>query len=406
MSTRYVELIEEFLESELAVGFDEDVFSACGNLSIDQLKFFSHQLHEVDSAQHQEMLQTEPRGIVSKRESTPRKGWTFDEDIRPVSAMFTHPYNNLTPIAIEHLKRQLLFFSRVAIVSPELPYERDAAEMQRNFVEFLRVFIELKPLIEDRSVVLLPRAGFYSNEIEGGAALVRTACTDDPAILEWISSHRSVIDDFAVSARRGDPYFDAGIRICSAIAYGHTLAATHPFVGHLNKILLSDQTRVNRERIAATQNIDKIDLPGLGGLNWKDVVAVRRNEDSLRKWRAELAAAISSVDPNLAPSEFVDRFDSQVQAQLNRSALELDKDVKQSSAMSRFKRGATGLAISAIAATATVALGGPMAIWGAITEVAKKDGAKEALRFFWESREASAKRALRSHYAVFTSNNQ
>jgi hypothetical protein len=152
-------------------------------------------------------------------------------------------------------------------------------------------------------------------------------------------------------------------------------------------MLLSDKTRSEREKIAATRNLDKIDLPGLSGL---------------KRWRADLAVAISSVDPNLPPDEFVSRFDSQVQAQLQRGALELGADLKKSAPMTRFKTGATDLIISAIAATARVALGGPMAIWDAIREVAQKDGAKEAVRFFWESREAASKRALRSHYAVFS----
>jgi hypothetical protein len=108
------------------------------------------------------------------------------------------------------------------------------------------------------------------------------------------------------------------------------------------------------------------------------------------------------VDPNLPPDEFVSRFDSQVQAQLQRAALELEGDLKKSSPMKRFNRGVTGLMISAVAASARVALGGPLAVWDAIREVAQKEGAKEAVRFFWESREAAAKHELRSHYAVFS----
>jgi len=286
---------------------------------------------------------------------------------------------------------------------PELGYGRNLEEKRRNFISFLKAFIELRPLIQDRSVVLLPRMGFYSNEIEGGAALIRNACTEDPTILQWIHSHGPMLDDFAVDARIGDPYFDAGIRICSAIAYGHSLAATHPFVGYLHKMLLSDKGRVDRARIAATQNIDKIDLPGLAGLNWKDVVAVRRDEDSLRKWRSDLAVAISSVDPNLPSEEFVERFDSQVQAQLERAALELEGDLKRSSPMAQFKKGGTNLIISGIAATAKIALGGPIAAWAALMDVARSEGPKEAVRFMLESREAAAKKALRSYYAVFSS---
>jgi hypothetical protein len=34
-----------------------------------------------------------------------------------------------------------------------------------------------------------------------------------------------------------------------------------------------------------------------------------------------------------------------------------------------------------------IALGGPVAIWEAVSKVAQSDGAKEAVRFLWESRE-------------------
>lgn len=130
-------------------------------------------------------------------------------------------------------------------------------------------------------------------------------------------------------------------------------------------------------------------------------MAIRRDEESLRRWRADLAVAITSVDPNLPPDEFIARFDSQVQAKLQRAALDLRAGLKKSSPMRRFKKGTADLIISAVAATARVAVGGPMAVWDTIREIAQIDGAKEAVRFIWESREAAAKRALCSHYAVF-----
>lgn len=151
-------------------------------------------------------------------------------------------------MAVDHVKRQLLFFSRVSIVVPQLEaYLNTLTERQSNFAAYLRSFLELKPLVEDRSVVLVPRYGFYSNEIEGGAGLVRNACQEDSAILQWISAHKPMLNEFFSGARPNDPYFDAEIRICSALAYGHTLAATHPFVRHLYKMLLSDKERVNLE---------------------------------------------------------------------------------------------------------------------------------------------------------------
>jgi hypothetical protein len=403
VSIEYVSLIENFLNSELSVGFDENALPACRSLSAEQLAYFESQLHAVDEALHAHMVQVDPRNSGLTQKNEPRSPWAADEDIRPVSAMFTHPYNGLVPVSVDHLKRQLLFFSRVAIVVPSLDtYGKTLTEKRDKFAAYLRSFAELKALVEDRSVVLVPRYGFYSNEIEGGAALVRSACQEDSAILHWIGANRPLLDDFASGARPHDPYFDAGIRICSALVYGHTLAATHPFVGYLNKMLLSDKSRTDRETIAATRNIDKIDLPNLSGLDWKDIVAVRRDEESLHRWRADLAVATSSVDPNLPPDEFISRFDSQVQAQLQRAALDLGAELKKSSPMKRFRKGTSDLMIAAVAATARVALGGgPMAIWDAIREVAQKEGAKEAVRFIWESREGAAKRALRSHYAVF-----
>jgi hypothetical protein len=402
VSIEYVNVIENFLNSELSVGFDEGALLACKSLSEEQLAFFANQLSAVDQALHARMVQVEPRETILGSTSEARPAWSADEDIRPVSAMFRHPYNGLVPVALDHVKRQLLFFSRVAIVVPQLKMYGDTlTERQLKFVAYLRSVLELKPLVEDRSVVLLPHSGFYSDEIEGGAGLVRRACEEDAAISQWIIAHQAMLNDFAPGVPPSNSYFDAGIRICSALAYGHTLAATHPFVGHLHKVLLSDRGRTDRELIEATRNIDKIDLPNLSGLNWQDVVAVRRDEESLQKWRADLALAISSVDPTLPPDEFVSRFDSQVQKYLQRAALELGAKLNESSSTRRFNRGATDLIISAVAATARVALGGPMAIWDVVREVAQREGAKEALRFIWESRQSAARRALRSHYAVF-----
>ena len=401
MSIEYVSLIENFLNSELSVGFDEKALPACRSLTEEQLVYFASQLHAVDKALHAHMLQADPREANRAKKNEPRPPWAEDEDICPVSAMFTHPYNGLVPVSVSHLKRQLLFFSRVAIVAPSLDSFGSLTERQDEFAAYLKSFIELKASVEDRSVVLLPRFGFYSNEIEGGAGLVRAACETDFATIQWIKAHTPLLDDFSPGAKRRDPYFDAGIRICSALAYGHTLAATHPFVGHLYKMLLSDKSRTDRGMIAATSNIDKIDLPNLSGLNWKDIVAVRRDEESLRRWRAQLAVATSSVDPNLPPDEFVSRFDSQVQAQLQLAALDLGVELKKSSPMERFMKGSSDLMIAAVAATARVALGGPLAVWDAVREVLQQEGPKEAVRFIWESKECAAKRALRSHYAVF-----
>ncbi len=38
----------------------------------------------------------------------------------------------------------------------------------------------------------------------------------------------------------------------------------------------------------------------------------------------------------------------------------------------------------------------------AVVEVLRKDGPKEAIQFVWETKSQAGKKALRSHYAVFS----
>ncbi|AOS79120.1 hypothetical protein Q5W_09175 [Hydrogenophaga sp. PBC] len=262
--------------------------------------------------------------------------------------------------------------------------------------------LDLKPLIQDQTVELIPMFGFYSDEIEGGAGIVRSACKTDPAVRDWISSQQTALEDFSRSARNGDPFFDAGIRICSALTYGHTFAATHPFVGGLFKQLLSDSPRVDRSRVLATNLLHRIDLPGFAHLSWRDIKSVRENEECLARWRADLQVAISSVDPDVPADKFVERFDSQVQAQLTRAALDLERELAASSTMARFKQGGSELLLSAVA-TAARAVVEPLSLaWAAVSEVFKSEGPKEALRLIWERKNPSPKRALRTHYAVFS----
>jgi hypothetical protein len=404
MSAVYVELIENFLSSELGVGFDSTALAALDGLTEQQLDLFHHQWGEVDRRQHELMAQSRP--FTPEPDDTPSRAddLVADQrpDIRPTSALFTHPYNDLTALDLNLLKRQALLFSRVTVIVPRPGHSADLPASIAQFASHLSRMLDLKPLVEDRTVELLPLYGFYSDEIEGGAGIVRSACENDPTIREWVTSQASALADFARTARQGDPFFDAGIRICSALTYGHTFAATHPFVGGLYKQLLTDAPRVDRSRIATTQLLDQIDLPGFANLTWTDIKSVRDNEECLARWRADLQVAISSVDPDLPPDKFVDRFDSQVQAQLARAALDLDRELASSSAMARFKKGGSSLALSAVAAAGKVTLGGPAAIWTEVLNVFRKDGPKEAIRLMWERKGQTGRRALRSHYAVFS----
>lgn len=127
-----------------------------------------------------------------------------DKESRAFSAMYTHPYNGLRPLQIDQIKRQLLFFPKVAIVRPDLRYSRELSEAISSVKRFLDSLLELKELLRDGTVELIPLSGFYSNEIEGGAGLIRRACEEDEEIVRWLQSKSNMIGDFATSARRGD----------------------------------------------------------------------------------------------------------------------------------------------------------------------------------------------------------
>lgn len=402
MSKAYTVLIDNFLSSELGVGFDANGIDAIANATEDQLDLFRSHWGETDRSNHEDRvnqkLNRSENGVISvEREGIPT------HLVKATSALFRHPYNGLTPPDMNLMKRQALLFSRVAVITPQPDiYDGDLEEKRENLKTYLMRMLEMKPLVKDETVDLIPIQGFYSNEIEGGAGIVREACNKNDALRRWITSQSVSLDDFSRTARRDDPFFDAGISICSALAYDQTLAAVHPFVGGLYKQLVADAPRLDRSEVAATRMLARIDLPGFANLTWADIKSVRDSEECLARWRADLQVAISSVDPDLEADKYIERFDSQVQAHLTRAALELDRELKGSSAMTRFKKGSSSLAMSAVAATAKVLVFGPGAIWTEVLSVFNKEGPKEAIRFLWESKQQSGKQALRSHYAVFS----
>ncbi|MCH8493417.1 MAG: hypothetical protein LAT53_09315 [Idiomarina sp.] len=394
----FVQLWENFLESELGVGFERDAIRTLNDVTEDQLNLFNSQLRDVDQARHHEMVIKDIYGGHSQDDVVES---AID---RPYSAMFTHPYNGLETPSLDELKRQLLFFNRIAIVVPQarLNYG-DIGERRKNFERLMKSYLDIKPLVEQGSVALLPMSGFYSNEIEGGAGIIRRACLEDHNVKEWIDGNQEVLNEFSNFARKGDPFFDAGVRIASAVSYGHRLAATHPFVGGLYAKLFGDEGQTpNLSHIETLRNLKSIHLPGLGGFDWDDLVSIRRDEDMLEEWRVNLDAAISSVNPYLPPEQFVERFNAEVPAKLEQAARELDRRLKGSSSLNKFRGGVSEIAVSAVAAFFTGNPVGPIEkVWENMRTVSEAEGAKQALRFLWATKERSSGDALRSHYAVF-----
>jgi hypothetical protein len=125
-------------------------------------------------------------------------------------------------------------------------------------------------------------------------------------------------------------------------------------------------------------------------------------KESLRRWRADLAVAISSVDSNLFPDELSSASIPRSRRSFS-EPLELDADLKKSSPMRCFKRGVTDLIISTVSGHSPRRGGWPAGGLGRDPRSRSKGRGEGSRPLFWgESGEAAAKRALRSHYAVFS----
>jgi len=75
MSRVYLDLVENFLSSELGVGFDAPALEALDELTTEQLRLFHHQWSEVDRGEHEAMVQPPPwlRGSDTARELSENK---------------------------------------------------------------------------------------------------------------------------------------------------------------------------------------------------------------------------------------------------------------------------------------------------------------------------------------------
>jgi uncharacterized membrane protein YfbV (UPF0208 family) len=397
LNSDLLELVENFLRSELSISLSKDALTACGSLSNEQLSLLSSHVEEWDRALHKELAQSVESTSRPPSVSVPASARTF-------SAIYSHPYNGLRSTEIDQVKRQLLFFPKVAIIRPQLSYSTVLSQRRSSAMQFFQILLELRECLLDGLVELTPLSGFYSDEIEGGAGLIRRACIEDKGVAAWIRSKGDLVTDFSTCARRGDPFFDAGIRIASALTYGHELVATHPFVGELYAKLMQSEGGADSQITAVGTNLKRIALPGLSGLTWREIRSIRQDEPSFRRWCADLQDVIASVDQSLSPERFVERFNAIAKARLARAALELDHEVKKSATLTRAKTGIATFTIGAVAALATsVTFGVPVGttLWATVLKSAETGGISAGLQFLWASKRSVGTRALRSHYSVF-----
>lgn len=398
MSDYLLDLLRNFLQSEFSVDMSHNSLAALDGANDDQLEFIKSEIYNWDRQRHIELARP-----LSLQDDEPEEARTKN---RPFSAIFSHPYNGLKPFQVEDVKKQLLFYPRVAVVRPDFEYFTDLSEGRRRVKDFISSIIDLAPLIADGTVQLTPLSGFYSDEIEGGGGLIRRACIEVAELSAWIGSNGDLIAGFAKTARRNDPFFDAGVRIASALSYGHEFVATHPFIEQLYSKLMSEAPTGNRQDSAVGVNLERIKLPGLSGLTIDEIAAIRRDEPSFQRWRADIEDVMATIDPELPPEKFVQRFDEVSRARLKRAAMELDREVKESKALTRARKGAVTFGIGAIAAASTIAtfpLAAGATVWGTVLKAVQIGGITAGLQFLAASKRTTGKKALRSHYSVFAS---
>src|SRR5882724_11237641 len=180
MTDIYLDLVENFLSTELGVGFESSAMESVERLTRDQIQFFHQQWGEVDRGRHEVMALAQPFRSDSKENCADSANNISRQasDPAPTSALFTHPYNGLVDLDIELVKKQALLFSRVAVIAPSPGHRTNLGEARAEFASYLKSMLDLRPLVQDRTVDLIPVFAFYSNEVEGGGGIVRGACQE------------------------------------------------------------------------------------------------------------------------------------------------------------------------------------------------------------------------------------
>jgi len=138
MTDIYLDLVENFLSTELGVGFESSAMESVERLTRDQIQFFHQQWGEVDRGRHEVMALAQPFRSDSKENCADSANNISRQasDPAPTSALFTHPYNGLVDLDIELVKKQALLFSRVAVIAPSPGHRTNLGEARAEFASY------------------------------------------------------------------------------------------------------------------------------------------------------------------------------------------------------------------------------------------------------------------------------
>ncbi|MER6206547.1 hypothetical protein [Streptomyces sp. NPDC001642] len=142
-----------------------------------------------------------------------------------------------------------------------------------------------------------------------------------------------------------------------------------------------------------------MNLPSLEGLESRDIVAIRLQEDVFESWRRDLSRALTMLHA-MSREEFGsgDRV-SVISRELDASARELQSKVQDKSPLSVARTAFVDFALGAVSVTGAGAISGAL---GAVTAAAFGGLAlKGAAKFALDARSNPSSQALLSHYALF-----
>jgi hypothetical protein len=309
-------------------------------------------------------------------------------------------FNNLALESRLHRIKSQLLYAHSIVVSDSLLYinaffDKHSADFlaeqgRQQLRNYLTLITALRPLIK-RNVII-----FYPQYEHGNLGFGSHDEFDNEEFEIWLKqqeSHLSVEDYMRIEVG----YSLVNEMLFFASRYDATLYFPKEIYGQPFEYLTRFAGKVARKDRKDDSLIQwalaQVELPGLASLPIKDIVSIRRNEETFEDWRSLLRDAIRKIeDPDAtSPAALV----SEVQAIIAEGQKTVEKTVKKSRLLSSAKKpvGAFTLSgLSYLAATGhfdphvAAASAGLSFLWGYVTGSSKR----------------KAKRSLKTHFATLT----
>lgn len=225
-------------------------------------------------------------------------------------------------------------------------------EMRRRLPGLLGLMRQIRPLIEDGSLLLTPMSLDRRDHalFASVMAITEAAESELEAIptVEWPEDpETSDISHLTIVARR------LALPVELARAGLATVAATSPDHGELLAHLLTRQFSDRRE--SRVETLIRLDIPLLTA-DLADLANIRRHESAYRELRTALAAALDDVSA-LDESADLALARDVVRAGVHDRLAAVEKAVRASPALTAWREGSTRVAVSTIGLAAGIGVG-------------------------------------------------